>query len=95
MAIPFHDATHLGLAVFILVLQEDLPLGRIFHKTGGYRFYTGEEPTLGVVDLADKQRIDDGFRVSFHDDKGGFTGSLTKRALCIPGTVDPREPKGK
>ena len=54
MAITFHDATHLGLGVFILVLQEDLPLGRIFHTTGGYRFYTGEEPTLGVVDLQDE-----------------------------------------
>jgi hypothetical protein len=36
------------------VLQGGLPLGRIFHTTGGYRFYRGEEPTLGVADLHDE-----------------------------------------
>jgi hypothetical protein len=53
-AITFRDATHLGPGVFILVLQGGLPLGRIFHTTGGYRFYRGEEPTLGVADLHDE-----------------------------------------
>lgn len=54
MEITFRDATHLGLGVFILVLQDDRPLGRIFRTTGGYRFYSGEEPTLGAVDLEDQ-----------------------------------------
>jgi hypothetical protein len=54
MAITFHDATHLGLGVFIQVLQDGHPLGRIFHTTGGYRFYPGDELTLGAVDLEDE-----------------------------------------
>jgi hypothetical protein len=54
MAITFQDATHLGLGVFIQVLQDGHPLGRIFHTTGGYRFYPGDELTLGAVDLEDE-----------------------------------------
>jgi hypothetical protein len=54
MAITFHDATHLGLGVFIQVLQDGHLLGRIFQTTGGYRFYPGDELTLGAVDLEDE-----------------------------------------
>ena len=48
MTVTFQDATHLGLGVFIQVLQDGHPLGRIFHTTGGYRFYPGDELTLGA-----------------------------------------------
>jgi hypothetical protein len=41
------------------------------------------------------KRLDDGFRQTFYDAKGKVTGSLKQRALCIPGTLDPRGPKGK
>ena len=54
MVITFRDASHLGLGVFIQVLQDGLPLGRIFHTTGGYRFYSGDELLLGAIDLEDE-----------------------------------------
>lgn len=61
-------------------------------RTDQAKLLSGDTSWVG---FAEKQRIDDGFRVSFYDDKGRFTGSLTKRALCIPGTLDPRGPEGR
>ena len=48
MAITFLDGSSLGLGFFIQALQAGRPIGRIFHTAGVYRFYPGEEPTLGA-----------------------------------------------
>ena len=53
MAITFRDDSNLGLGFFIQVLRDGFRLGRIFHTTGVYRFYAGEDPTLSRAALED------------------------------------------
>jgi hypothetical protein len=64
MAITFRDGSSLGLSFFIQVLQDGRPLGRIFHSADAYRFYPGDEPTLGAVALQsqDLERLKDTIR---------------------------------
>jgi hypothetical protein len=53
MTITFHKDSSAGLGSFILVLNRGMPLGRIFHTEGVYRFYIGREPKLGGAELED------------------------------------------
>ena len=64
MAITFLDGSSLGLGFFIQVLQAGRPIARIFHTAGVYRFYPGDEPTLGAATLQsqDLDRIKDTIR---------------------------------
>jgi hypothetical protein len=49
----------------------------------------------GWMPYRGKTRLDDGFYASISDESGKLIRTIKQRALCVPGTLDPRGPKGK
>ena len=48
----------------------------------------------GWMPYPGRTRLDDGFSASAYDESGKLRWTVKQRALCVPGTLDPRGPKG-